>query len=262
MPRQPDVDQWFADYDNPMKEVVQAVRDAILAVDPRMDECIKWKAPTFTFAGNLASFFPKSKKHASLMFHQGAKIPGNHPRLEGGGDTSRMMKFGSVQDVAAAREELAAVVNAWIAWRCEPAPKKATTKKKAAKKKSASATRAGKKATKKKGSSTSGGKKKASATPVKKKAGKKKVAKKKVAKKKTAKKTKRAAGAGKKAASQKAGPIGASKKRGSATRSAKKSANKKVAKGSSGTGVSTRAASKKGSAKKRSTGPGRTRARR
>lgn len=34
---------------------------------------------TFVFEGNIASFFPRSKKHASLMFHQGAKIPGDHP---------------------------------------------------------------------------------------------------------------------------------------------------------------------------------------
>jgi hypothetical protein len=53
--------------------------------DARIDECIKWQAPTFTYRGNLASFFPKSKRHASLMFHVGAKIPGTHPRLEGWG---------------------------------------------------------------------------------------------------------------------------------------------------------------------------------
>lgn len=62
-----EVDDWFARYDNPMKDVVQAVRAAILAADDRMDECIKWQAPTFTYKGNLASFYPKSRQHASLM---------------------------------------------------------------------------------------------------------------------------------------------------------------------------------------------------
>src|SRR5215470_7652547 len=106
MPRSKQVDTWFARYDNPMKEVVQRVRDIVLGADPRIDECIKWQAPTFTYEGNLASFFPKSKQHASLMFHQGAKIPGAHKRLEGTGDTSRVMKIASVAEADKAKKDL------------------------------------------------------------------------------------------------------------------------------------------------------------
>ena len=115
MPTSPDVDAWFEQYDNPMKPVVQAVREAVLAVDDRVTECIKWKAPTFVFAGNIASFNPRSKKHASLMFHTGAKIPGEHPVLEGGGETARYIKFADLADVEAKGPALAAVVRAWIA---------------------------------------------------------------------------------------------------------------------------------------------------
>ena len=100
-----------------MKDVVLRMRDIVLDADPRVDECIKWQAPTFTYKGNLASFYPKSKDHASLMFHIGARIPGSYPRLEGTGDTSRVMKIGSVEEAEAARPELASIVRAWIAWR-------------------------------------------------------------------------------------------------------------------------------------------------
>jgi uncharacterized protein YdhG (YjbR/CyaY superfamily) len=117
MPRSPEVDAWFARYENPMKEVVLRMRDIILAADPRMEECIKWQAPTFTYGGNFASFFPKSKQHASLMFHSGAKIPGKHPRLEGGGDTSRVMKVASLAEANAMKRDLERVVKAWCAWR-------------------------------------------------------------------------------------------------------------------------------------------------
>jgi len=82
-----------------------------------MGECIKWKAPTFTYRGNLASFYPKSKQHASLMFHQGAKIPGDHPRLEGTGDTSRVLKLGSVEEADAAAPDIERLVRAWCDWR-------------------------------------------------------------------------------------------------------------------------------------------------
>ena len=117
MKRSPEVDAWFERYDNPMKEVVQRVREIVLGADSRMEECIKWQAPTFTYRGNLASFFPKSKQHASLMFHQGAKIPGTHPRLEGGGDTGRMLKIGTVKEANAAKRDIERIVKAWCEWR-------------------------------------------------------------------------------------------------------------------------------------------------
>lgn len=122
-----------------MKPVVQRVRELVLAADPRIEECIKWQAPTFTYRGNLASFFPKSKQHASLMFHEGAKVPGKHPRLEGTGATSRVLKLASVAEANAARRDLERLVKAWCDWRDEKAaavkPKKAAPKKAAPKKK-------------------------------------------------------------------------------------------------------------------------------
>ena len=93
MPKSKEVDAWFARYQNPRKDVVLRMRDIILGADSRIGECIKWQAPTFTYEGNLASFYPKSKEHASLMFHTGARIPGRHPRLEGTGDTSRVVGY-------------------------------------------------------------------------------------------------------------------------------------------------------------------------
>lgn len=117
MPKSEEVDAWFAHYDNPMRDVVLRIREIVLGADPRIAECIKWQAPTFMFEGNLASFFPKSKQHASLMFHEGAKIPGHHPRLEGTGNTSRVLKVASVAEANAARGDLVEIVKAWCAWR-------------------------------------------------------------------------------------------------------------------------------------------------
>jgi hypothetical protein len=109
-----EVDAWFAAYDNPMKAVVQRVREIIMAADERMEETIKWQAPTFMYKGNLASFFPKAKQHASLMFHTGASIPGDFPHLEGEGETARTMKFADLAETEARKEELESIVQAWI----------------------------------------------------------------------------------------------------------------------------------------------------
>lgn len=117
MPKNKGVDAWFARYENPMKAVVKRIREIVLGADPRIEECIKWQAPTFVYRGNLASFFPKSKQHASLMFHTGARIPGKHPLLTGGGDTSRVLKLSSVEAAEAAKCDLERVVRAWCDFR-------------------------------------------------------------------------------------------------------------------------------------------------
>jgi hypothetical protein len=114
MGRDPEVDAWFETLEHPLKSVMLEVRRAILAADKRIDECIKWKSPTFTFEGNMASIDPKAKAHVQLMFHQGAKLPGSHPALEGGGGTVRYLRFRDKADVRAKRADLRSAVAAWI----------------------------------------------------------------------------------------------------------------------------------------------------
>jgi hypothetical protein len=109
-----EVEAWFEDLDHPLKGAMLQVRKVILATDRRLDETIKWKSPTFTFEGNMASIDPRSKKHVQLMFHQGAKLPGKHPRLEGGGGTVRYMRFADVAEVKARKHDLEAATRAWI----------------------------------------------------------------------------------------------------------------------------------------------------
>lgn len=87
--RNPDVDAWFERYDNPMKGTVERAREVILAADDRIGEVIKWSTPTFVYKGNLASFQPRAKQFVSILFHEGASIPGSHSLLEGGGDHAR-----------------------------------------------------------------------------------------------------------------------------------------------------------------------------
>ena len=113
MNKSPDVDAWLEAYDNPMKPVVVTMRDIILAADDRVSEAIKWQAPTFVYKGNIASFFPKAKSHASLMFHKGAAIPGCFGNLTGDGKEARTFKVDSLADLEAKSGELEAIITAW-----------------------------------------------------------------------------------------------------------------------------------------------------
>ena len=115
--RDPDVDAWFDTYDNPQKDLVQAVRQVILDTDPRVTEAIKWKAPTFMYRGNIASFYPRSTKHVSLMFHSGASLPDPHGVLDGEGDTSRVLRILNADDLEAKTDALRALVSSWITQR-------------------------------------------------------------------------------------------------------------------------------------------------
>ena len=111
-----EVDTWFTTYDNPQKALVQATREVCLTADSRIGECIKWQAPTFTYKGNIASFFPRAKAHVSLMFHTGGKIPGSFPGLEGDGE-GRAFKIRDAGDLAARTGELQAILRAWCDWK-------------------------------------------------------------------------------------------------------------------------------------------------
>lgn len=116
MATDPEVDEWFSEYEHPVKDAMERVRRIILE-DDRMTETIKWKSPTFIYKGNMASFNPRTKAHVSLMFHTGASIPGSHPRLEGGGETARYVKFSDLREVEAAADEIRAIVAAWCSSR-------------------------------------------------------------------------------------------------------------------------------------------------
>jgi hypothetical protein len=116
MNRNPEVDRWLDEADHPMDATMRRAREIILGADDRVTESIKWKTPTFAFEGNIASFNP-SKKLVSIMFHRGAEIPGDHPRLEGDGKLVRTMRFADPDELEAGRNDLESVVRAWCAWK-------------------------------------------------------------------------------------------------------------------------------------------------
>ncbi|HEX9804809.1 MAG TPA: DUF1801 domain-containing protein [Candidatus Dojkabacteria bacterium] len=112
--KNPKVDEWFEKYENPLKDLVAKVREIILNVDERIEEDVKWQAPTFMYKGNIASFFPKSKKNVSLMFHKGASIEDPEGLLEGEGKTSKVARFMDVEDLKSKTNALQKVIRNWI----------------------------------------------------------------------------------------------------------------------------------------------------
>src|SRR5687767_5022816 len=90
--RDPAVEAWLAAQPAALAGVTRRAREIVLKADPRITEAIKWKVPTFSYRGAMASF-TSGKTVLGLMFHQGAKLPGRHPKLEGDGEHVRTMRF-------------------------------------------------------------------------------------------------------------------------------------------------------------------------
>jgi hypothetical protein len=116
MNRDPSVDRWLDEANHPLDAALRRARDIILATDERVTESIKWKTPTFAYKGNIASIMP-AKNVVSIMFHRGAELPGDHPRLEGEGKLVRTMRFASLEELEAGRADLETAIRAWCDWR-------------------------------------------------------------------------------------------------------------------------------------------------
>jgi uncharacterized protein YdeI (YjbR/CyaY-like superfamily) len=100
--------------EHPFKAELQRVREIILNTDSKMQETIKWGAPTFFYKRNLATLTVRTKKYVQLFFQQGALISDRFGILEGEADQVRVARFKNMQEIEAKKEALQAVVRAWI----------------------------------------------------------------------------------------------------------------------------------------------------
>ncbi len=100
--------------EHPFKNEILEIRKIILNSDDRVQEVIKWSAPTYDFEGPIATFNLRSKKFVNLTFHKGALIDDPHNVLEGEAKEARVMRFRDMADVKAKEEALTTVIRNWI----------------------------------------------------------------------------------------------------------------------------------------------------
>jgi hypothetical protein len=128
-PTQPEkVDAYMKKLKHPLADVVEALRRIILETDPEIGEEIKWNAPTFFYAGEMAPFNPKEYKRClvvfnlfkkdciRLVFPSGAKVNDESGFLQGDySDGRRLALFASVDEVRSKRAKLQSVTKKWLA---------------------------------------------------------------------------------------------------------------------------------------------------
>ena len=121
------VDAYMKTLKHPLKNVLEALRKIILSADSSIGEEIKWNAPTFFYAGEMAPFDPKEYKRylvvsnlhkkdcVRLVFPSGARISDTSGLLEGDyADGRRLALFSSIDEVHAKKGSLQGAIKNWL----------------------------------------------------------------------------------------------------------------------------------------------------
>ncbi|GAA4984835.1 uncharacterized protein YdeI (YjbR/CyaY-like superfamily) [Nonomuraea thailandensis] len=107
------VDDFLDKLDHPLKEEMKAIR-AIITANPKIEEDVKWGGPSFSYKEELATFSPRVKDAATLIFHQGALLKDDSGLLEPGPKGKAYAKLRNMGEIEAGREALERLVDEWI----------------------------------------------------------------------------------------------------------------------------------------------------
>jgi len=74
MIRSAEVDAYMGTLEHPMAAQVERLRSAILGTDSRINESIKWNAPSFSIDDHFATFNLHYPDRIQIVLHAGAKV--------------------------------------------------------------------------------------------------------------------------------------------------------------------------------------------
>jgi hypothetical protein len=117
------VDDFMASLEHPLKAEIEAIRKIILDADTRIQESIKWNAPSFFITEHFATLKLWPPETVQIVFHRGAKIKDDGKQVVID-DPSNLLKwvtrdrclatFLDIKDVEAKRTAINAIVKQWI----------------------------------------------------------------------------------------------------------------------------------------------------
>lgn len=95
MVRSAEVEAFMGALQHPMSAQVEKLRSAILDVDPRVNESIKWNAPSFFIDDHFATFNLHYPDRIQVVLHAGAKVNPDAKQLEIS-DSAGLLKWAAV----------------------------------------------------------------------------------------------------------------------------------------------------------------------
>ena len=119
--RSREVERFMEGLDHPLKDEVERLRSAILNSNDRITEHIKWKAPSFCYAGeDRVTFRLYPEDRVQLVFHRGAKVKGDAADFAFEDDTGLLRWVAddravvALRDAEARQRDLVELVNRWV----------------------------------------------------------------------------------------------------------------------------------------------------
>lgn len=120
------ITEYIEKLDAPVAQIVQAIRQIVLSMDPEIGEEIKWNAPSFLYTGEMKPFNPKEykryiivmnlHKRILLVFPSGAKVNDNTGLLEGDyADGRRLIYIKDIDDLKSKETGIKKVISGWLA---------------------------------------------------------------------------------------------------------------------------------------------------
>lgn len=120
------VTEYIEKLDAPVAQIVQAIRQIVLSMDPEISEEVKWNAPSFLYTGEMKPFNPKEykryiivmnlHKRILLVFPSGAKVNDNTGLLEGDyADGRRLIYIKDIDDLKSKETGIKKVISDWLA---------------------------------------------------------------------------------------------------------------------------------------------------
>ncbi|WP_201291489.1 DUF1801 domain-containing protein [Arthrobacter zhaoguopingii] len=120
----PAVTAFLRDLRHPFKEVIGVLRSEILALDPGITEQIKWKAPSFGFAGtDRVTMNLRPTDRLQIVLHRGAKVRADVAGFQFADESGLVqwlardrgtVSFASADDAEKKREDFLRLVDRWM----------------------------------------------------------------------------------------------------------------------------------------------------
>ncbi len=116
MPLDPKVNAFMDALEHPFKAEVQALREIIVAANPKIAERVKWNSPSYYYGVDMAAFNLRAKGFVQIIFvfHKGAMIHESNGLLQGTWKDRREARFTDMADIVAKKGALEQVVNDWV----------------------------------------------------------------------------------------------------------------------------------------------------
>jgi hypothetical protein len=106
------VDEWMSKLGPEMKPAVDAVRKIIRSAGPKLNERIKWNAPSYYYKEDIVTFGPvRNKDKIILVFHHPSIVKISSSLLQGDHKDRRLVYFNSLSEIRSGKKELERIID-------------------------------------------------------------------------------------------------------------------------------------------------------